>query len=319
MRVIKVLGVAIALLLAPIAHAQIAVPKLIKIVVPFPPGGSNDIIARALAAQLAKRLNNSVIVENKAGAAGMIGADAVVKSPHDGSVLLLTSTSLLTAAATQPQTTFDVNTDLAPVAMIGEGPLVLVTHAAAAFKSAQDLFAAARAKPGALNYGSSGVGSVAHLATELMNDAANIRITHIPYKGASNAVLDLVSGQIQLMLSNYSSISSQLKAGKVKALAVTSRQAHPAFPDLPPLASTVPNYALNIWVGVFAPAGTPQPIIERLNHEINDISRSPELATVLEPDGTVPAGITPAAFGARVREELAQWKEVATRHKIVAE
>ena len=301
------------------AGAQATLPKMIKIVVPFSPGASNDVIARAIAAPLSKRLDIPVIVENKAGAAGVIGADAVAKSPHDGSVLLMTSSTFLTAAATQPQLPYDAVASFAPVAMIGQGPLLLAVSASTPFKSPADLLSAARVKPGSLTYGSAGVGSVGHLATELLNDAAKVQMTHVPYKGAANAVVDLAAGRIDVMVSSYSTLAPLMKTGKVRALAVTSTKAHAAFADLPPLAASVPGFSIDIWVGVFAPAGTSVPLIERLNREINDISASTELATILEPDGTVAVAMTPSALASRVKEELAQWKQIATDHKIVAE
>jgi len=264
-------------------------------------------------------LDVPVIVENKAGAAGVIGADAVAKSPHDGSVLLLTSSTFLTAAATQRQLPYDAVAAFAPVAMVGQGPLLLAVSASTPFKSPADVLAAARTNPGGLTYGSAGVGSVGHLATELLDDAAKVRMTHVPYKGAANAVVDLAAGRIDVMVSSYSTLSPLIKGGKVKALAVTSKDAHPAFVDLPPLAASVPGFAIDIWVGVLAPAGTPAALIDRLNHEINAIAASPELATILEPDGTVAAAMTPAAFAARVKEELSQWKQIASDHKIIAE
>ena len=203
--------------------------------------------------------------------------------------------------------------------MIGEGPLLLAVSSSTPYKSPGDVLAAARARPGELNYGSSGVGSVSHLATELLDDAAKTRMTHVPYKGAATAVTDLASGQIQVMIASYRTLSPLMKAGKVKALGVTSKRAHAAFADLPPLAVTVPGYAIDVWVGVFASAGTPAPLIERLNHEINEIAASPELGAILEPNGTVAIALTPATFAARLKEELAQWKKIATEHKIVAE
>jgi len=305
--------------MTPFALAQAPPPKLIRIVVPFSAGASNDVIARAIAVPLAKRLDIPVIVENKAGAAGVIGADSVAKSPHDGSVLLLTSSTFLTAAATQAQLPYDPLNAFAPIAMIGQGPLLLAVSSSTPFRSPGDLLSAAREKPGGLNYGSAGVGSIGHLATELLDDAAKVRMTHVPYKGAANAVTDLAGGQIQVMISSYSTLAPLIKSGKVRALAVTSKQAHSAFADLPPLAASVPGYSIDIWVGVFAPAGTPTPWIERLNREINEIAVSAELRTVLEPDGTVPVAMTPASFAARIKEEFTQWKRIAAEHKIVAE
>ena len=302
-----------------IAAAQEALPKLIRIVVPFAAGGSNDVIARALTGPLSKRLDASVIVENKPGAAGVIGADYVAKAPRDGSVLLLTSSSFLTAAATQQQLPYDPIAAFAPVAMIGRGPMLLVVSATTSYKSPADVVAAAREKPGVLNYGTAGVGSIAHLTTELMDDTAKIKMTHVPYKGASLASVDLASGQIQVMISNYSTVAPLMQNGKIRALAVTSDKSHPAFPGLPPLATVAPGFNVDIWVGVFAPAGTPAAIVDRLNREINAIAASPELAPVLEPDGTLPEAISPAAFASKIKTELGQWKQIATEHKIVAE
>jgi len=314
-----VIGAVTFVATAPHAAGQPALPRSIKIVVPFSPGGSNDVIARAIAGPLGKRLDIPVIVENKAGAAGVVGADYVAKSPRDGSVLLLTSSSFLTAAATQSQLPYDPIAAFAPVAMVGRGPMLLAVSATTPYKTPADVVAAARAKPGVLNYGTAGVGSIAHLTTELLDDTAKIQMVHVPYKGAANAATDLAGGRIQVMISNYSTLAPLISSGKVKALAVTSKQPHAAFADLPPLAVVAPGFAIDIWVGVFAPAGTPAAIVDRLNQDINAIAASPDLAPVLEPDGTLPDAMRPAAFAAIIKDELAQWKKIATEHKIVAE
>lgn len=303
----------------PAAAADAKFPNLVRIVVPFGPGGSNDVIARAIAPPLAKRLEANVIVDNKAGASGVIGNDFVAKSPRDGSVLLLTSSTFLTVAATQAKLPYDPLGDLVPVTMVGEGPMLLAVSSAFPVKSPAEYIAAARAKPGMLTYGSAGVGSIGHLATELLNTAAKIQMTHVAYKGAANAIVDLAGGQIYAMISNYSSLVPQLNTGRVRALAVTSKQASPVFPKLPPLSATVPGYSMEIWVCVFAPAGTPLPLIERLNREIREIAASPELKMFLEPDGALPVSITPPALAARLKEELAQWKAIATERKIVTD
>ena len=287
-----------------------------RIVVPFPPGGSNDVIARAMAPSLAKRLGNSVIVDNRAGAAGVIGSDSVAKGARDASVLLLTSSTLLTTAATQSSVPYDPATHHTATALIAQGPLLLAVTASAPFKTPADLLTAARSQPRVLNYGTAGVGSVAHLATELLNGRANIQMTHVPYKGAANALIDLAAGHIGVMISNYSSLVSQIKSGKVRALAVTSQQPSAAFPGLPPLAIAVPGYAIDIWVGVFAPAATPAPLIERLNREINEISASPELRVFLDPDGAAPVAISAAAFATHIKDDLAQWKKIAADRRI---
>jgi tripartite-type tricarboxylate transporter receptor subunit TctC len=304
-----------AVLAAPLALAQ-QPPALVRLVVSFPPGGSNDVIARAMAPQLAKRLGTNVIVENKGGAAGVIGSDAVAKAAPDGSYLLLTSSTFLTTAATQAKLPYDPLAAFIAVAMVAEGPLLVAVPAERPIKSTADLVAAARAKPGALNYGTAGVGSLAHLATELLNGAANIQMTHVPYKGAGPALIDLAAGQIDVMVSNYSTLVPQMKSGKVRAIAVTSPKPSPVFPDLPPVAASVPGYVMDIWVTVFAPAGTPLPLVERLNREINEISASPELRTFLDPDGALPVAMPPAAIAARLKQDLAQMKKIAGERKI---
>ena len=304
---------------APIAMAQDGAPKLIRIVVPFSAGASNDAIARAIAGPLAKRLESSVIVENRPGAAGVIGSDVVAKSPRDGSVLLLTSSTFLTAAATQSRLPYDPIAAFAPVAMVGQNPSLLAVSSSTPFRSAAELLAAARARPGELTYGSAGVGSIGHMETELLSVAANVQMRHVPYKGAANAAIDLAGGQIQVMISSYATLSAFLKTGKIRALAVTSKQAHPSFPDLPPLIAAVPGFSVEVWVGFFAPAGTPGRLMERLNREINEISASAELRALLEPDGMLPVVMSPASFAASVKQELAQWKQIAAARKIVAE
>jgi len=312
---------ALAALLAAVlpAAAQTPLPRTIKLVVPFSAGGSNDVIARAIAGPLSARLGVPVVVENKAGAAGVVGSDAVAKSPKDGSVLLLTSSSFLTAAATQKDLPYDPLTAFVPVAMVGRGPMLLVVSATTPFKSLGEVIADAKAKPGTLNYGTAGVGSIAHLTTELLDDTAKVQMVHVPYKGAANAATDLAGGQIQVMISNYSTIAPLMKAGKIKALGVTSAKKHAAFPDLPPVASVAPGFDVDIWVGVFAPAGTPDAVVARLNQEINAIAASADLTPVLEPDGTLPEAIAPATFASKIKDELGQWKKIATDHKIVAE
>jgi tripartite-type tricarboxylate transporter receptor subunit TctC len=307
------------LIISPVAAADAKLPPLVRIVVPFGPGGSNDVVARAIAGPLAKRLETNVIVDNKAGASGIIGNDAVAKAPRDGSVLLLTSSTFLTVAATQAKLPYDPVGDFAPVTMVGEGPMLLAVSSAFPVKTPAEYIAAARAKPGQLNYGSAGIGSIGHLATELLNSAAKIQMTHVAYKGAANAIVDLASGQIYAMISNYSSLLPQLNTRRVRALAVTSRQPSPVFPDLPPLSATVPGYSMEIWICVFAPAGTPAPVVERLNREIREISASPELKVFLEPDGALPVVISPPALAARLKDELAQWKAIAAERKIVTE
>jgi tripartite-type tricarboxylate transporter receptor subunit TctC len=299
--------------------AQDTVPKMIRIVVPFSPGASNDAIARSIAGPLARRLDATVIVENRPGASGVIGADAVAKSPRDGSVILLTSSSFLTAAAILAKPPYDAVTSFAPVATVGQNPSLLAVSSSTSFRTPAELFAAARVKPGEIAYGTAGVGSIGHMVTERMNAAARVQMRHVPYKGAANAAIDLAGGQIQVMISSYGTLSSLLKTDRVRLIGVTSRQPHPAFPDVPPLIATLPGFSSETWVGVFAPAGTPLRLVERLNREISEISASPELKNILEPDGMLPLTMAPAAFAARIRQEFDQWRQIALDLKIVAE
>ena len=296
-----------------------AAPKLIRIVVPFSAGASNDAIARSIAPPLSKRTGSSVIVENRPGAASVIGNDAVAKSPPDGSVLLLTSSTFLTVAATTPKLPYDPIAAFVPVATVVQNPSLLAVSAAAPFKTMPELIAAARAKPGELTYGTAGVGSITQLATELLSQAAKVRMAHVPYKGAANAAIDLAGGQIVVMISSSSTLSPFVKSGKVRVLAVTSPAVHPSFPGIPPVSNTVPGYSNQVWVGVFAPAGTPPALVERFNREVTAIAATPELRNLFEPDGMVPVAMTPSAFAERVKTELAQWKQIAASRKIVLE
>lgn len=298
------------------AQAQTPVPSQITIVVPFGAGASNDSIARVIAPELARRLNTTVIVENKAGAAGTIGSAYVAKAPKDGATLLLSSSTFVTAAATQPKIPYDALKDFTPVAMVGQGPLVIAVSGADGYRSLPQVLEAARRSPGALNYGSSGIGSLAHLATTLLNDAADVDIAHVPYKGAAAAAADLAGGRIQLMLANYSSLASLLEGEKVRLIATTSPDVHDAFPKLAPAAQAVPGFDVDIWVGLFAPAGTPQDLIDRYNQVLNEINRSPRLADLLKLDGAVPAAMNSQEFAQRVAHDLQRWKTVANEHGI---
>ena len=206
-----------------------------------------------------------------------------------------------------------------PISMVAEGPLLLAVSSSAPYKTPAELLAAARAKPGVITYGSAGVGSVAQMATEMMNDAAKVNMLHVPYKGASNALIDLAAGQIDVMVTTYSTVVSQIKSGKVRPLGVTSLQGNPTFPDLPPVSASAPGFAIDIRVGVFAPSGTLAALVQRLNREINEIATLPEVRTLLDPDGALPSAMSPSAFATRVRDDLALWKRIATEKRIVAE
>ena len=304
---------------APAFAQQAPVPPLVRLVVPFAAGGSTDVLARTVAAQLGPRLGTSVIVDNRAGGGGLIGASAVAKGPRDGSMLLLGTGSLVTAAATTKALSLDVNTDLLPVSLIGEGPMVVAVSTKTTLKTPADLVAAARAKPGALTYGTAGVGTIGHLGAALLEDAAKVQMTHVPYKGTSLALIDLSSGTIDLTFAIYSSLQAQIASGRVRLIGVTSREPNPAFPGVLPVASAVPGFDATTWVAVFAPPGTPAALVQRLNHEINDIARSKEVQDQLRADGVITAPLTPEQGGARIRASYDLWRKLATARKIVVE
>ena len=244
----------------------------------------------------------------------------MAKGAKDGSILLLTSSTLLTAAVTMPKTTpYDVLTAFAPVAMVGQGPMLVAVSGTTTIKTPAEFIAVAKAKPGSVTYGTSGQGSIAHMSSEMLSDAAKVQMLHVPYKGAAPALLDLASGQINMMVSNYSSLAPQIKAGRVRALAVTSKKVSPSFPDLPPMEGVAPGFEAEIWVTVFAPAGTPSVLVQRLNREIIEVARLPEVRTLLDADGALPMPLSPAEVALRVKDDLAAWKKIATEKNITAE
>ena len=318
----KILKAALALaaLLAISAKAQqLQLPPLIKIIVPFAAGASTDAAARAVAAELAKRTGGNVIVDNQPGASTFIGVAAAAKAPKDGSVLLMTSTSTITAAATKQTVPVDISTEMLPVSQLSAGPLIVAASAMSNIRTPAELVAAARAKPDQITHGTGGVGTLAHVAAEMINDTAKITLKHIPYKGAALAVPDFVAGRIDLLVGVYTTIGPQVKAGRAHIIGVTTAQPQAAFPGVPIMASVAPGLNIDIWVGFFAPLGTPAAIVHRLNAELNEVAKTKAVRDVIEPDGSVPQAITPEAFGARVKTDYAAWKKLASAKNIVVD
>lgn len=312
-------GLALIATAPAVVAQQVPMPPLIKIVVPFAAGASTDIAARAIASQLSTRLGTSVIVENKAGGSTFIGVSAVAKGPKDGSMLLMTSSSTVSTAATKRSVPVDITTELLPVSLFSEGPLIVAASAMTDIKTPADLVAAARARPDMITHGTGGVGTLSHIAAELLDDAAKIKLKHVPYTGAALAVPDFVAGRIDLMFGVRQTIAAQVKAGKARLIGVTSAQPHPAFPGVPTMASVAPGYAIDIWVGFFAPVGTPPALIQRFNRELNEIAKSKEMLQIIEPDGSAPRALTPEEFGAQVRNSYVSWKKLAADKNIIAE
>ena len=302
------------------AFAQPAYPsKAVRFLVGAPPGGSNDIFARVIGPRLSEALGQPVIVENRAGANQMIAADLMAKSPADGNTLYITSTSYTTGAAVQPKLPFDPVNDVAGVIMLGKGPMVLVVHPSVPVKTVKELIALARAKPGQLNYTSSGSGGINHLGTEVFKLAAKIDMVHVPHKGMGPALTDLMAGQVQVLLVGLPSVQAQMNSGRLRALGVSSPQRSAFAPGLPAIAETVPGYDNELWWGVFAPVKTPKTVIDRLNAEIRKILGVDEMKKRFAEFGAEPTPTTPEAFSAFFKSEIAKWSKVVKDAKIQPE
>lgn len=303
------------------ALAQEAYPaKPITIVVPYPPGGSNDVFARAIAKELGDALKQPVIVDNRPGASGTTGTGAVARSPADGYTLVAVSSSMTTNAATQPKMPFDPVKHLAPVAMLAEGPFIVAVTNSFAPRNPAELIAAIRAKPGAYNYASSGSGSINQFGTELLKaQAGNLFITHIPYRGMGPAVTDLIGGQTQVLMASGPSLMPMVRAGRVRAIGITSAKPSPIAPELQPMATAVPGYEYSLWWGLLAPAGTPAAVVDKLNATVNQILAKPEVKAQFLREGAEAKPLTPAQFGSVIARDVDRWVKLAKQQNIVAD
>ena len=303
------------------AAAQGAFPsKPVTIVVPYPAGGSNDTFARELGKKLSDAWKVPVIVDNRPGAGGSIGAAIVSKAAPDGYTLCLLSSSFTTNAAIQPNLPFDPVKGFTPIAMVAKGPMLLTVSNKLPVKTTLELFALARANPGKLNYGSSGQGSTNHFATELLMEAAHIQMTHVPYKGMSQAVTDVIGGHVDVLVASAPSIYQHVKAGSVRGLGVTSKGRSLVVPDLAPLSEMgVPGYSFELWWGILAPPNTPPDLVIQLNIDVNRILDTAEMKEVFLREGAEPAPMSAAAFAATIRNEIEGWKKVAKAANIKPE
>jgi tripartite-type tricarboxylate transporter receptor subunit TctC len=295
--------------------------KTIRIVVPFTPGGSTDILARAIGIELGKAWGQSVIVENIAGAGGSIGADKVAKSAGDGYTLLMGHIGTLAVnPSLYPDLPYQPLRDFAPVAWVARVPNVLVVHPSVPAKNVKEFIALAKAKPGQLNYGSGGNGSAANLATEYLKIQTNISLLHIPYRGTAPAVTDLLGGQIQVLFTGAPAVIGQIKSGQLRALGVSSPQRLDSLPDVPTIAeSGYKHFEADQWYGVVAPKGTPPEIVAKLNAQINRALQSPELKSRLNNEGAVATPSTPDVFGKLIQTEIARWKPVISSGRVTAQ
>lgn len=293
------------------AIAQSYPAKPIRLVVPYAPGGGVDIIARATAQELTKRLGQQIIVDNRTGAGGNIGSDTVAKAPPDGHTLLMASPANTINPSLYAKMPYDPLRDLIPIALIGSVPSVMVANPSLPVQDIKQLIALAKAKPGALTYGSGGSGSTEHLAGEMFKSFARIDLLHVPYKGGAQVMIDLIGGQVALMFSNQLGVLPHIKGGKLKALGVASAERSTALPDVPTFAEAgFPDFKVSVWWGVMGPAGMPKEIVNRLNREIVAGLSSPEMGGRLQTMSAQPIGGTPEQFAAFFAAETKRWAPI---------
>ncbi len=309
-----------ALLIGPAAmpaFAQAWPAKPVRIVVPFAPGGSTDVVARMVAQKLSGVWGQTVVVENRAGAGGNVGADVVAKAANDGYTLLLASGSIAINPHLYKNMAFDTKKDLVPITNVANGPMLVVVPDGSPIKSLKDLIAAAKAKPGGLNFGSAGVGSQVHLAAENLADAAGIEISHVPYKGEAPALSDLIGRQTEFMVGNFTAASALLGNGRLRALAVTGNKRQPQLPDVPTVSeSGLPGFESYGWFGLFAPAGTPADVIAKVHRDTAKVLGETETKARLFVQGMSPVANTPAEFNRQMDAELVRWGQVVKNRKL---
>jgi tripartite-type tricarboxylate transporter receptor subunit TctC len=284
--------------------------KPIRFIVPFGAGGPGDAIGRMVGQKLGEGLGQTVIIDNRSGASTIIGTELAAKSPPDGHTLLLISTTHAVNPSLFKKLPYDPIRDLQPVTMLADTPFMLVIHPSLPARSVAELVKLARSRPGQLNYGSSGNGSSIHLATELFKMAAKVDMGHVPYKGSGPAFADLIGGHIQVLFSSSVSSLPHVNSGKVRGLGLTSARRVAALPDTPTLSETFPGFEASSWFGMMVPAGTPDPIVERLLRESRTALRSPDVNRTLTGQGAAPGGNAPAEFGAFYRSEIRKWAAV---------
>jgi tripartite-type tricarboxylate transporter receptor subunit TctC len=280
----------------------------VKMIVPYAAGGGVDKIARVIGQQMAKGLGQAVVIDNRGGAAGNIGTELGVRAEPDGYTIVMGAAALAINVTLYRNLTFDPVKDLAPISLIAKTPNIVVVHPQVPAKTLQELVALAKSKPGALNYASAGAGTTSHLAAELLDSVAGIKMTHIPYKGTAPAVTGILGGEVQVMLAPALAVLPLIKSGKLRALAMTGADRSSAFPDIPTVAqSGYPGFEASQWYGVLAPAGTPEPILARLNQEVVKAIKSTEVRNALLGEGSEPIGSTREVFGQFLKSEIGRW------------
>lgn len=302
------LGAAMA---APAVQAQGAWPsRPVRIVVPFPPGGSNDVVARPLAERLQQKLGQPVIIENRPGAGGAIGATAVSQSPADGYTLMVSSSSFATTSVSQ-RVPWGVVENFTPIALLARSPFIVIVNNDLPVRNVQELVRLAKERPGRIDYGTSGPGGINHFVTEYFAQRAGVQMNHVPYRGTGPAVTDLVAGHIQLMITTLPSAAGVVRDGRVRLLAYSAEGIPEGAPPAPLVKESGLDYDIAIWWGLFAPHGLPAPLLEKLNAETNAALRDPDMARLYQGEGARPSPGTPDAFTAMLRADIARWREVA--------
>jgi tripartite-type tricarboxylate transporter receptor subunit TctC len=304
--------------LVPVAAAQSWPAKPVRVIVPFAPGGGADLTARPVSQKLSESLGQQFVVDNRGGAGGAIGMELTAKAPPDGYTIMSVSGSFSATAATH-KLSYDPLEALVPVVEIGYAPNVLVVHPSLPARNTRELLDLARRKPGELVYGSTGVGGLTHMATELLAYMGKVKMIHVPYKSTGAAVPELLSGQIQVMVAGMLAMRPSFDSGKVRALAVTTAERWPALPNLPAIAEAVPGYEAGTYYGMFVPKATPQAVIDRLNSEVNRIIQDGGIRKTLEAQGMAPTGGAPSKFGQRVKSEYDGWVKVVRETKLKVE
>jgi tripartite-type tricarboxylate transporter receptor subunit TctC len=311
-------ALALLCMLVSAAFAQSWPVKPVRVIVPFAPGGGADLTARPISQKLAESLGQQFIVDNRGGAGGAIGMELTAKAPADGYTLMSMSGSFSATAATH-KLSFDPLDALIPVVEIGYAPNVLVVHPSLPARSTKELLDLARRRPGQLVYGSTGVGGLTHMATELLAYMSKVKMVHVPYKSTGAAVPELLSGQIQVMVAGMLAMRPSFDSGKVRALAVTTAERWPALPTLPTIAEAVPGYEAGTYYGMFVPKGTPQVVIDRVNAEVNRILQDGGIKKTLEAQGMAATGGVPSKFAQRVKSEYDGWVKVVRETKLKVE
>jgi tripartite-type tricarboxylate transporter receptor subunit TctC len=306
-----------ATVLLSVSNALAAFPeKPVKLVVPFAPGGGTDSIARTLAVGMSQSLGQPVIVENKAGAGTIIGTDAVAKSSPDGHTLVVSTFAHAVNPSLITKLPYDTEKAFSPVVMIAKGPNVLVVRADSPVKSVKDLLEMAKAEPSKFSYASQGNGTSAHLAGEMFENIAQVKLMHIPYRGAGPAMTDLLGGQVNMMFATAAAVAPHIASGKLRAIAVTTPERSPALNGVPAIAETLKGYSVESWYGLFAPAGTPADVIAKLNAAVKQATQSTEFKNKLEPEGLVVSTGTPQEYESYVKREEIRWRKIVKENNI---